>query len=234
MQFTHDALFHHQEQEPSLFLVVLVTPWAISARGLPEGFSVEIGKSGEIDLVWSSTTGRPVRVGGGQYKFRKGSEKVLGNPKELGGKLVLPMSDRQHNLITTDGQDLQVWLSGRRHDGKDAANLAQSQSTTGNSTVTTPTVSVNPTAPGNRTTKRLWYNLKKGLNLNSTEFPVSIEVIGEVTQPTVLTSGVKHPLVLFLHGRHATCYKGGPSGSTGLDWPCPKGYDAIPSHKKGY
>jgi hypothetical protein len=36
------------------------------------------------------------------------------------------------------------------------------------------------------------------------------------------------PLALFLHGRHATCYRGEEDSN---DWPCPEGYAPIPSHR---
>jgi hypothetical protein len=36
--------------------------------------------------------------------------------------------------------------------------------------------------------------------------------------------------VLFLHGRHSTCYRGGPAGEVSGDWPCPDGWNAVPSH----
>ena len=42
--------------------------------------------------------------------------------------------------------------------------------------------------------------------------------------------GKKYPLVLFLHGRHATCYYPGPDASVTGDWPCPEGTLPIPSH----
>ena len=49
-----------------------------------------------------------------------------------------------------------------------------------------------------------------------TGFPISVELIASVHHPTDMTNG-PFPLIIFLHGRHATCY----SGSTAtLRWPC--------------
>ena len=41
------------------------------------------------------------------------------------------------------------------------------------------------------------------------------------------------PLVLFLHGRHSTCYGLDPEPFVTGDWPCPEGTLPIPSHQ-GY
>ena len=38
------------------------------------------------------------------------------------------------------------------------------------------------------------------------------------------------PLVLFLHGRHSTCYGLEPEPFVTGDWPCPEGTLPIPSH----
>jgi len=98
--------------------------------------------------------------------------------------------------------------------------------------VTTPTIPVDPAASGNPSITRLSYS-RRSVRLDSAEFPFPLEVVGEVTHPRSLKSGVKYPLVLFLHGRHPTCYRGGPDGDRTGDWPCPRRYRSIPSHQ-GY
>ncbi len=60
------------------------------------------------------------------------------------------------------------------------------------------------------------------------EFPAPIETVGEATLP-IGAPGAR-PLVLVLHGRHYTCFKGGPDGVASGDWPCQDGWKAIPSH----
>jgi len=212
-----------------VLVLLLVAPWAAHALALPEGFSVEAGESG-MNLVWSSTTGQPVRAGGARYEFRMASGEVFGHPREMKGKLVLTMSPSQHNKITTDGQALEVWVSGQRHDVMVAKSArASAASKAGSSSATAPSVPVDPAAPGDRETKRLSYSLE-GLDLKSTDFPFPLEVVGEVTQPRFLRFGARYPLVLFLHGRHATCYEGGPDGFDTGDWPCKEDYEPIPSH----
>jgi hypothetical protein len=60
-------------------------------------------------------------------------------------------------------------------------------------------------------------------------FPGPIEVRARVHYPTSLTGG-PFPLVVFLHGRHVTCYLG---SSAFLQWPCTSGRSPIPSYQ-GY
>ncbi|MEM8997964.1 MAG: hypothetical protein AAGF23_24495, partial [Acidobacteriota bacterium] len=60
------------------------------------------------------------------------------------------------------------------------------------------------------------------------DFPGDIEVRASVHYPTDLASD--YPLVLFLHGRHPTCFAGNEAF---LVWPCPEGQDEIPSYE-GY
>ncbi len=56
-------------------------------------------------------------------------------------------------------------------------------------------------------------------------YEADVEVLGEVVRPSGAPGA--RPLVLFLHGRHATCFKG-----TKVDgsWPCRAGWQPIPSH----
>lgn len=57
----------------------------------------------------------------------------------------------------------------------------------------------------------------------ATNFPGPIELRASIHYPTNLAAG-PFPVILFLHGRHATCFNG--SGSQFLEWPCS-------SNKKG-
>lgn len=60
-------------------------------------------------------------------------------------------------------------------------------------------------------------------------FPIAVEVTGSVHYPSALSGG-PFPVVVFLHGRHFTCF----SGSTAsMAWPCPPGQSPIPSFE-GY
>lgn len=222
-----------------LHYYLLVTP--TNAKVLPDGFTIGIGPSGNTELVWSPPSpDQRVRVGGSRHEFRLGGgdttrEKLvlLGYPREVDGKLVLIMDDEQRGMLATSGQELEVWSSGRRGalgaplfaDGPASAQDANTNYIASN----TPTVDVSPAALGTAATKRIAYSLPE-LQLSSPDFPVKIEIVGEVTHPETLVG--QHPLVLFMHGRHTTCYKKN-SGSTTIDWPCPPDLLPIPSHE-GY
>jgi hypothetical protein len=60
-------------------------------------------------------------------------------------------------------------------------------------------------------------------------FPGPVEVRASVHRPTNLALG-PFPLILLLHGRHATCQA---AGSAFLEWPCSAGRTTIPSYQ-GY
>jgi hypothetical protein len=57
-------------------------------------------------------------------------------------------------------------------------------------------------------------------------FPGPVEFRANVHYPTGLSGG-PHPLIVFLHGRHVTCYQG---SAVFLEWPCRSGHAAIPSY----
>jgi hypothetical protein len=60
-------------------------------------------------------------------------------------------------------------------------------------------------------------------------FPGPVELRASIHYPTNLPGG-PYPVIVFLHGRHATCVKG---GSALLQWPCTGGSQTIPSFQ-GY
>lgn len=60
-------------------------------------------------------------------------------------------------------------------------------------------------------------------------FPISVELIASVHYPTDMTNG-PFPLIVFLHGRHVTCYRG---STAALRWPCRSTEQSIPSYQ-GY
>jgi hypothetical protein len=67
------------------------------------------------------------------------------------------------------------------------------------------------------------------LAFQPTGFPSAVELKASVHHPTDLTGG-PFPVVVFLHGRHVTCYKG---TQTALRWPCMSTQQPIPSYQ-GY
>lgn len=66
-----------------------------------------------------------------------------------------------------------------------------------------------------------------------TDFPGPVELRASIHYPTTL-SGAPFPVLLFLHGRHETCFNGNGGGAAFLQWPCSiGGTQPIPSYK-GY
>src|SRR3954454_3519663 len=84
-----------------------------------------------------------------------------------------------------------------------------------------------PTAPGPYAVTREEYNFGDTA-FNPTNFPGPVELLASVHHPTDLTNG-PFPLIVFLHGRHATCYNG--QGAAFLEWPCAAGRTPIPSYQ---
>ncbi len=67
------------------------------------------------------------------------------------------------------------------------------------------------------------------LAFQPTGFPSAVELKASVHYPTGLAGG-PYPFVVFMHGRHVTCYRG---TTTALRWPCRSNETAIPSYQ-GY
>ena len=86
-----------------------------------------------------------------------------------------------------------------------------------------------PGLPGPLAVTREEYNFGDSAFTPPTAFPGPIEVRGVVTYPTSLSGG-PFPLMVFLHGRHSTCFSG---SSSFLEWPCTAGRLPIPSFR-GY
>lgn len=87
-----------------------------------------------------------------------------------------------------------------------------------------------PALPGPHTVIKVEYNLGD-LAYNLPSFPHDAEVRGNVHYPEDLSGG-PYPVLVFLHGRHSTCFK--PStGFTQMEWPCEGAYESITSFE-GY
>jgi hypothetical protein len=187
---------------------------AVGARAservpLPAGWEVQ----GD-ELVWTSDA--PLRMGGARYEFRSG-HRVLGYPRQHGNELRLRID------VGTRFGALSVWAAGRRLDA--GAPQLRVRTVTPPPDPDVATASADLALPGSYAIERLSYALP-GLTIEGYEFPV--EVVAEVTAPRDLD--VPLPVVLFLHGRHSTCYRGGPGGEPSGDWPCPTGWRPVPSH----
>ena len=86
-----------------------------------------------------------------------------------------------------------------------------------------------PGSPGPLSVTREEYNFGDTA-FTATGFPGPIELIASIHYPTGLSAG-PYPVIVLLHGRHATCFVG---GAALLQWPCTQqGSQSIPSYR-GY
>ena len=87
--------------------------------------------------------------------------------------------------------------------------------------------SVDPGILGPHAVSQIEYNLGDTA-FTPPGFPGPVEVLASVHYPTNLSAG-PFPLIVFLHGRHVTCF----DGFAFLQWPCPSPNSSIPSYQ-GY
>ncbi|WP_430377294.1 hypothetical protein [Streptomyces sp. B1-3] len=195
----------------------------LSARdgnGLPPGWRID-GKSGARELVWRS--GEAVPTGDARVEFRTGN-RLLGVPKPAkdGRTFRLPLDD----IGTAGLTDLQVTAAGRRLDA--AAEEPRGSGAQGvRLPAQAPANGVDPGKSGPYRTVSGGYDLAP---VRLPGYATPVEMRAEVVAPKGATGS--RPLVLFLHGRHSTCYKPGTENDN-QDWPCTDGYQPIPS-EKGY
>lgn len=91
-----------------------------------------------------------------------------------------------------------------------------------------------PGTPGPLAVTREEYNFGDTA-FQPTDFPGPVELLASIHYPTNLSGG-PIPVIVLLHGRHATCFKGSSNkfGGLLLQWPCTEPQSqAIPSYK-GY
>jgi hypothetical protein len=92
---------------------------------------------------------------------------------------------------------------------------------------TGPTLSSDPTTTGPFAYKVADYNFGAQAMPLANIGGIRGEVQGRIYLPT---GGGPHPLVIFLHGRHSSCYKIVSTTPTASGWPCPPGYGIIDSY----
>lgn len=196
-----------------LLLAVAIAPTAAGAARLPAGWTIE-----RNELVWTSTT--PLRMGGARYEFRSG-ERLLGYPSTRGDTLRLKRAG------STPSVDLSVWAGGRRIDAPSphAREFAEPDADVELAEAAVAIAAADPADRGPYRARRFRYQLP-GFAVE--DYPAPLEVLAEATAP-IGAPGAR-PLVLLLHGRHSTCYRGGPDGEPSGDWPCPPGWRAVPSY----
>jgi hypothetical protein len=188
-----------------------------SVKALPPGWTiVHIGEG--LRLVWRSP--RPVPMGDAAVEFRAG-DRPLGRP----------VADRDGHTFRLDLDAspgdlsrLEAHAGGRRLDAATPKHRAGAAAA-----VTLPApLPLNPFDPGRPGIYRTVTGEYSVAGIKLPGFPAAVEMTGVVVAPTGVPG--PRPLVLFLHGRHSTCYRGQEASG---DWPCPGGWQPIPSYR-GY
>ncbi len=193
---------------------------AVAATPLPDGWQLTSTASGSV-LSWRTKARVP--IGGAMVEFYAG-ERLLGRPSA---------SKDQHTFrLAVDGltaqhlTGLQVRAGGRRLDVAAEPAAPAAPVTPNLAADPLPANPVGPGLPGGYATVSGEYALP---DVQLPGLAVPVEMRGFVVAPQG-TSGPR-PLALFLHGRHGTCYQG--TAEPTLEWPCPAGRTALPSHR-GY
>ncbi|MEV5148238.1 hypothetical protein AB0L14_28575 [Streptomyces sp. NPDC052727] len=173
-------------------------------------------------LVWRSASAIP--MADARVEFHAGG-RTLGIPE--------PGRDGRTFRLRLDATDaapltnLQAWAAGRRLNAssEDTRHQRRGSLTTARPPAPLPPGAVDPGTPGSYRTTTGEYDLPP---VQLPGFKVPVEMRAVVVAPK--TARGPRPLALFLHGRHATCYK--DEEATGA-WPCPADTKPIPSYR-GY
>lgn len=182
------------------------------------------GSNGGGTLAWQLSAALPMRDA--RVEFRDGDRR-LGFPTQRGGQLALSLPDDVLSQVGTPS----AWIGTTRLDAParferfEVATPADAPPPTEGRVLTGD---ADPGQRGRYRTATYSYELEP-LTLDEYKHPV--EVLADVIAPKGAPGA--RPLVLFLHGRHTTCFKDGPEGPADGSWPCRKNWQPIPSYR-GY
>ncbi|MFC4069641.1 hypothetical protein [Actinoplanes subglobosus] len=205
----------------STLLLGLTAPASADPPGpapgaLPSGWSFD-----KRSLTWTSEDVIP--PGDAAVEFWAG-DRLLGRAAGAADLRTFTLRGGAVGRLT----DLQVRIGGKR---VDAAAPPARKSLTKAAPATAPVLpaaGIDPGVKGPYATTTGEYSLP-GVKLST--YPSRVEMDAVVVAPKGAPG--KRPLALFLHGRHWTCYAGDDLESISLQWPCPAGSAAVPSHR-GY
>ncbi|WP_435852988.1 alpha/beta hydrolase family protein [Streptomyces vietnamensis] len=224
----------------ALLALTAASPWPASAQPspaspstapgsrfdgvtLPEGWQIT-GDGADRQLVWTSPERIP--AGDARVEFRAG-DRLLGRPlpRPDGRSYALPLG----GIRLDEGTELRVTAGGRRLDatGRAGAAVERPLAPAAANPAPLPANPVDPGVPGPYRTVSGEYALR---SVRLPGLPQPVEMRATVVGPTGAAG--KRPVVLFLHGRHDTCYTPG-SEDVRITWPCPAGTRPIPS-EQGY
>lgn len=198
-------------------LLTAVLP-ALPASAAPQppstpGWSV----AGDV-IRWTAPTPMPLSDAG--VEFWEG-DRFLGAARESADLRTFTL-----NAALTNPAALQVRSAGRRLDVREPAPPASLAAP--ELPAVLPAASTDPGTPGPYATSTGVYSLDP---VKLPEYAAPIEMDAVVVAPEDAPG--RRPLVLFLHGRHFTCYNKTNPNQIAMNWPCPSGLTAVPSHR-GY
>ncbi|HYN96459.1 MAG TPA: hypothetical protein VES42_21670 [Pilimelia sp.] len=193
---------------------------AAAKAGLPDGWALKATAAG-AELTWRAPA--PVPVGGAMVQFYAG-DRLLGRPwaakDQRSFRLILD------GTAARDLSDLQVRAGGRRLDVTVEPKGAATARASRLAAAPLPPNPVDPGVAGPYSTLTGDYTLP---DVQLPGFPQPVEMQGLVVAPRGTTGS--RPLVLLLHGKHGTCYRGTENPT--VEWPCPAGFTPVPNHR-GY
>jgi hypothetical protein len=156
--------------------------------------------------------------------------KVLGTATESADGKSLSFTTTDPAVATAHQIGWQ-WLSGGTKDTSSASTPPATPGTakpkSAKPSNPAPALSTDPATPGAFPYKEAVYNFGAQAIPLANIGGVRGEVEGKIYLPT---AGGPHPVVIFLHGRHSSCWKSDPTAPTASGWPCPTGYTEIPSY----
>jgi trimeric autotransporter adhesin len=210
------------------------SPTSSSIVDSGDGWTVEQGAGGyvitlKLDAPLPVNDDVPVLVADG---------KTLGPATESTDGLSLSLTTTDP-AVATAGQIAWAWLSsGDADTSTTAASPTATPKVAPKSAAVKPkassaeaapatAISADPTTPGPFAYTEAVYNFGAQAIPLANIGGIRGEVEGKIYLPT---GGGAHPLVIFLHGRHSSCFKSDPTAPNASGWPCPTGYSEIPSY----
>lgn len=198
-----------------------VTQVVVDPATVPPGWSFAPDPQGGR-LEWRSDV--PIPIGDAAVEFWWGQGR-LGEARPMpDGRTFrldapsLPSSDLSRLRVTRGGEQIGRSRFARSGATADAGPAAAAE----RRFRALPAASSDPGVPGPYSVTSSTYRLTP---LAIAEYRKPVEVLGRVVRPADAEG--PRPLVVFLHGRHSTCYKGNRTSGA---WPCRPGWRPIPSY----
>ncbi|MEN0127844.1 MAG: hypothetical protein AAGC49_00280 [Brevundimonas sp.] len=168
-------------------------------------------------LTWHPADGLP--MGDARPEFRVAG-RALGVPVERGDALRL----RVAGVTSLRASQVSVVSGGRVLAGAAAGKGAAAATKVPTVPAVSKVLPKDPGTPGKYKVSSFTYQLP---SVTIPGYAHKVEMRGRVIAPVSVKG--HRPVVLFLHGRHATCYTPG-SDEPSIDWPCAPGMKPIPSY----